>query len=536
MAFRKFLAVLSIAIGVSGSSMVLHERRTAVPSGFVRQGAAPGNEMITLRVALTSNNVSGLEQKLKSIASPGSPDFRQWLSKDEVKAFVQPSSETVSAFNAFAFANGLTTTLASPHGDWVSITLPVAQANKLFAAQFDVFTHPSLEAPITRTLSVSLPSELVGHVDMLHPTTAFVTSDIFYGIPSTPATEQNNALLVTAYVNEWAKFTDIEKFLTLLRPDMAPNTTFTVLSIDDGTNPQGPLQAGDEANLDMQYTLGLATGVPIQFLSVGYPRTGLDFPQSLLDTITYLDGVADPPTVMTTSYGDVETSYGASAATKICNGYMALGARGISVIFASGDGGICGGHDFTPNDCPDNVFRPVFPASCPFVTSVGSTQGFGPEKAINFTGGGFSNFFPTADYQTDAVSKFLETIPTDFVGMFNRSGRGYPDVATQGWNFEMVWENDTWLDGGTSASAPTFASIIALINDRLISSGRPILGFLNPWLYSTASSTFTDVTIGHNSGLVRPASASGFDAAVGWDPLTGWGTPRFSDLLTAALA
>jgi tripeptidyl-peptidase-1 len=64
--------------------------------------------------------------------------------------------------------------VTSPNGDWVSITLPVSQANKLFAAQFDFFTHPALDGPITRTLSVSLPSELVGHVDVLHPTTAFV--------------------------------------------------------------------------------------------------------------------------------------------------------------------------------------------------------------------------------------------------------------------------------------------------------------------------------------------------------------------------
>jgi tripeptidyl-peptidase-1 len=150
---------------------------------------------------------------------------------------------------------------------------------------------------------------------------------------------------------------------------------------------------------------------------------------------------------------------------------------------------------------------PVFPAGCPFVTSVGSTQGFAPEKAINFTGGGFSNFFPTAYYQAAAVAGFLDTVPSDFVGTFNRTGRGYPDVATQGWNFEMVADGKVVLEGGTSASSPTFASIVALINDRLIAAGKPVLGFLNPWLYSKASSAFTDITTGHNSGFVCPASS-----------------------------
>jgi tripeptidyl-peptidase-1 len=157
-----------------------------------------------------------------------------------VKAFVQPSSETVSAFNTF---NGLTSTVVSPNDDWVSVTLPVYTGNKLFAAQFDVFTHPSLKHPITHTLSVSLPSDLVGHVEVLHPTTAFVEPDVrlvlvlrrtnrrgpdtscnstdpagvvtpaclqnLYGIPATPATETSNTLLVTGYVDERAQISDL---------------------------------------------------------------------------------------------------------------------------------------------------------------------------------------------------------------------------------------------------------------------------------------------------------------------------------------
>jgi tripeptidyl-peptidase-1 len=95
-----------------------------------------------------------------------------------VKAFVQPSSKTLSAFNTFASANGLTPTVVSPNDNWVSVTLPVYKANKLFAAQFDVFTHLSLKHPITRILSVSLPSDLVGQVEVLHPTTAFVEPDV----------------------------------------------------------------------------------------------------------------------------------------------------------------------------------------------------------------------------------------------------------------------------------------------------------------------------------------------------------------------
>jgi tripeptidyl-peptidase-1 len=86
MAISKLLTFLSI-IAVSAGSMVLHESRPVAPAGFVSTGTAPANEMITLRFGLAGNNVAGLEEKLMSISTPGSHDFRQWLSKDEVSAY-----------------------------------------------------------------------------------------------------------------------------------------------------------------------------------------------------------------------------------------------------------------------------------------------------------------------------------------------------------------------------------------------------------------------------------------------------------------
>jgi tripeptidyl-peptidase-1 len=135
------------------------------------------------------------------------------------------------------------------------------------------------------------------------------------------------------------------------------------------------------------------------------------------------------------------------------------------------------------------------------VTSVGSTIGIGPETAVNFTGGGFSNYFPIPSYQSDAVAGFLEQLPTDFQGVFNSNGRGYPDISIQGSHFEIVLGGKHTAESGTSASTPTVASIISLINDRLIAAGKPVLGFLNPFLYYYASTALTDITAGHNSGV-----------------------------------
>ncbi|KAK6988700.1 family S53 protease-like protein [Favolaschia claudopus] len=567
MSFHRLLTLLSIAVAVSAGSLVLHEHRTKAPSGFTSKGPAGDSHMLTLRFGLASNNMAGLEEKLLSISTPGSPGFRQWLSQDEIKAFVAPSSETLNAFNNFASANGLQTSVDSPYGDWVSVKLPVSKANQLFGASYTNFTHSDLPSPISRTLSLSLPSELTGHVDVIHPSTAFTnpkarlapsinfdfpkrdatapadcdTSNpqnaitpaclqALYNIPTTPATQQNNALLVTGYENQWAETADLQAFLKQFRPDLPSNQTFLRLAIDGGTNPQFPNAGGIEAELDIEYTAGIASEVPLQFLTVG----GFDFPTALLDTTTFLASSPQPPTVVTTSYGDVESDFGTSLIKKICDGYGAATARGISILFASGDGGVNGNHDDGVN-C--ELFVGVFPASCPWVTTVGSTLGFNPEVAVNFTGGGFSGVFPAPSYQTAAVAEFLKTIPADFPGngKFNPENRAYPDLSLQGWNFLIQLGAQVGGVSGTSASSPSVAGMIALINDRLLAAGKPVLGFLNPFLYANPSA-FNDITIGHNSGDACRADTAAFDAAVGWDPVSGLGTPNFPDLLAAALA
>ncbi|KAF7288912.1 Family S53 protease-like protein [Mycena indigotica] len=559
---------------------VLLEQRSAVPQGFRSLGPAPSAVDVTLRFGLAPNNIEGLQAKLLSISTPNDENFRKWLSADEVKSYAQPSSQSLAAFESFLSTHGLTTSNISPNGDWASITLPIAQANSLFAANFHSFTHPDLPAPIIRTLSVSLPAELVGHVEVIHPTTQFAVPkpkqrlpsfvpvnkqsqsrvikrgaqavdpscdasiptgvitpkclQDLYGIPIAPATQQGNSILVPGYEDQWAQDADVAQFLALVRPDIPSNTTFTLQTTAGGTNPQGPDFARGEADMDVEYTIGIATGIPTIFLSVG----GIFNDTALVDTITFLEGVPDNklPTVMSTSYAQSETDFGRSLATRICNGYMALGARGMSVIFGSGDAGVRGNH-VGRAACANNTFEATFPASCPFVTTVGGTIGLPPnEKAINFTGGGFSNYFSAPSYQTAQVAAFLDTVPADFGGTFNRSGRGYPDVALQAWNYQVVVAGEPDTSGGTSASTPAFAGMIALLNDQLLAKGKPVLGFLNPWLYANQK-TFGDVTTGHNSGFFcDPETTPAFDAIAGWDALTGLGTPQYNSLLSAALA
>lgn len=187
---------------------------------------------------------------------------------------------------------------------------------------------------------------------------------------------------------------------------------------------------------------------------------------------------------------------------------------------------------------------PSWPASSPWVTAVGATRfveqdASMPEMASDQfgSGGGFSDMFPAFEAQRDAVHHYLATathLPS--AGSFNASGRATPDVAALGEGFQVVSNGAVRDVGGTSASAPTFAGLVSLLNEARIRAGCPPLGHLNPWLYQNPG-MFTDITLGTNAisreGLKLHA---GFRCAPGWDPATGLGSPKFDEMLRAALA
>ena len=116
---------------------------------------------------------------------------------------------------------------------------------------------------------------------------------------------------------------------------------------------------------------------------------------------------------------------------------------------------------------------------------------------------------------------------------FNASGRGFNDVAALGYHILTYQGGNIEITGGTSASGPIFAALLALLNDVQLNQGKSPLGFVNPWLYQTASSNplaFNSIISGDNkcreSG--EECCDEGFVAQPGWNPLTGIGTPVYS--------
>lgn len=105
----------------------------------------------------------------------------------------------------------------------------------------------------------------------------------------------------------------------------------------------------------------------------------------------------------------------------------------------------------------------------------------------------------------------------------------YANLYFTGVNVVTALNNQFYTAFSTSCASPIFASVVALLNDQLISAGKSPLGFLNPFLYSTGAYALNDITSGTNPGC----NTNGFPAKTGWDPVTGLGTPDFQKLATA---
>jgi len=121
----------------------------------------------------------------------------------------------------------------------------------------------------------------------------------------------------------------------------------------------------------------------------------------------------------------------------------------------------------------------------------------------------------------DYLTKFGRLLPNQ--SYWNATGRAFPDVSALGVDFPIIVSGQLLPVAGTSCSSPTFAGLITLLNDLLLVDGGRPLGFLNPLLYEYGRIAFKDVTTGSNPGC----GTSGFYAATGWDPVTGWGTPNW---------
>ncbi|KAF5333533.1 hypothetical protein D9611_002703 [Ephemerocybe angulata] len=593
------LASSSYAIPNKGAYQVKEE--VNVPRGWVKHAEAPADHTITLRIGLPQPNFNVLEKHLYEVSDPEHERYGSHLSKEEVEELIAPHSESLDAVNNWLSSHGLQETdlVRSPAKDWVTIRVPVAFAEKMLDTKYNVWKHTASGDTLVRTTSWSLPKELHQHVDVIQPTTMFgrlrsAKSTIVWGddeaearvaanaktsveastgatisangrevdascdkvitikclqqlynaVGYTPKKTTKSTIGIPGYLEEYANIQDLQSFFAEQRPD-ALNSTFKFIGIKGGENPQNLTLSGAEAALDVQFAFGLSYPIPgTYYQTASRPpfqpdvRTPTNTNEAYVDWLDFVLAQKDTPLTISTSYGDDEQTVPKSYAIRACAGFAQLGARGVSLMFSSGDYGVGDNNpDPATQECFTNDgknttrFIPVFPSSCPYVTSIGGTQGV-PEVAVSRfgSGGGFSDYFPRPLYQFAAVQKYINALPKDhYKGLYNKAGRAFPDVAAQGDRYRIYLKGVPRSIGGTSASSPTFAGFVALLNDARLSAGKPPLGFLNPLLYSSVverAGALNDITSGSNPGCGTP----GFNATEGWDPVTGLGTPNFGKL------
>lgn len=202
--------------------------------------------------------------------------------------------------------------------------------------------------------------------------------------------------------------------------------------------------------------------------------------------------------MISASYGQAEIDLPVKYVERQCLEFLKLGLSGHTIMFASGDYGVASfpGDGGNTNGClgPDaRIFNPQYPSGCPYVTSVSGTMLYPGQEvtdaesvmqvnlggtAANFSSaGGFSNYFTAAWYQKSAIEEYFRVGNPSYpyyselnvdvnttTGLYNRIGRGIPDIAANGAYFKSYLDGELVHFFGSSLASPLFASVITLVS------------------------------------------------------------------------
>jgi kumamolisin len=276
-----------------------------------------------------------------------------------------------------------------------------------------------------------------------------------------------------------------------------PMPVIDSVGVDGAANSPGD-DADGEVMLDIEVVGAVAPGARIVVYFA--PNTTNGFYDAIAAA---MHDAARTPSVISISWGQAESGWTASAMDAYDALFADAAALGITIYAAAGDDGATDGGS-------DGELHVDFPASSPSVVGCGGTRLSGTSEVVwnelasgnGATGGGFSAHFAVPDYQRSLAA-------------FARAdGRGVPDVAGNAdplTGYQVRVDGQDVVIGGTSAVAPLWAGLTALINAaRGTRLGDPHAEFY------AATVGFRDIVSGGNGG---------FEAAPGWDPCTGLGSP-----------
>ncbi|CAK4974138.1 unnamed protein product [Aphanomyces euteiches] len=556
---------------------------------------APANKdaILTLQFALHAADPTALDHALSDIADIRSTSYGKYLRDDQIAELVRPSHDGLTAVEGFLRGCNIT---KSTHGDYVRAYLPVSTAAALFDADMYVFQHSNQtkrQVIRPRGLRFSLPDDVRRHVRLVdglehfpstfqrqeHNRQLLATSSITsirdirraYELPNDhDVSDPRNGIVVGAFLDETFNAQDVATYLK----SEVPATEFSHFFLDNAM-PSQPIPLGlhcssgrgtGEASLDAQLVAGLTQSSfasvhcynhnrdPSKPFSDGNQEPFLAFMQDV-------NSITPPPSVVSISYADDECAMPRGYMEAVDYEFKKAGLRGTTIVASSGDNGVVGSPLLSYCGSPVcSVYQPQYPASSPFVLSVGATTLSNEALSVRnggaiTTGAGFSNYVNRSrvfDFQSSFVNPLIQAMPS--AAPFNAFGRAYPDgnlaqrrrgmvsdiavrvVVAIGTGVGVVVQGGVELTDGTSVSAPVVASIVAHLNKWRLDHGKPPLGYVVPYLYqlyAVCPSIFGDITQGSNAcgSTSQRCCASGFTAAKGYDILTGLGTIKYQSFV-----
>jgi len=504
------------------------ERRAPVDSSVI--GVADPNEEVSATIVV--------RRRTEELPAPGSRP----IPRNKFAELYGADPADVEQIEQFAAAFDLTVGQVDLSRRSILVSGTVAHMNEAFGTQLRVFQSPD-GTYRGRTGELTIPSRIgnivVGvfgldarpqarvrfrrHVEGVGPRAAGDTSYTppavakLYNYPTAGSGSGQTVAIVE--LGGGYSASDLSAYFSTLKVSPAPSVT--AVSVDGASNqPVGdPNSADGEVLLDIEVVGAIA---PQAKIAVYF---GPNTDQGFLDAIT--TAVHDnlrKPSVVSISWGGAESTWTAQSLTAYDQAFQDAGLLGVSVCCASGDDG-------STDNVTDGAAHVDFPASSPNVLACGGTrlESSGGKISLEVvwnqgagngaTGGGVSDHFPLPTYQAGAKVP-VSVNPAHF------KGRGVPDIAGDAdpaTGYQIHVDGKDGVFGGTSAVAPLWAALIALINEQL---GKHV-GFLNTTLYAKGASGLRDITIGTNGA---------YQAGAGWDACTGLGSPGGQALLTALKA
>lgn len=375
-------------------------------------------EPITLRIALKQEKVSILEQRLLDMSTPDHPNYGKHMTRDEVKAFLQPREDSTLVVIDWLKKNNVQS--CTIDNDWINCKTNVQAASRMLETSFQWYKYEDDNKPQLRTLQYSVPESVAKRINLIQPTTRFgspksmrssihgrkkpkkphkkasdshqplshvnATCNVtitpnclfeLYKVQYKASPSNDNKIGYASFLNEYARYRDLALFEKKNAP-FAMGRNFSFVSFKGGLNNQTDRHDDSvEANLDNQYIMSLAHPIPVTEFSTGglaplipdgdEPTQADNSNEPYLDYLNGLMALEDCeiPKVLSHSYGEDEQSVPVSYNKQVCNLFMQLGARGVSIIFSSGDLGV-GGSCVSNDGRNKTEYQPQFPAGCPY--------------------------------------------------------------------------------------------------------------------------------------------------------------------------